>query len=129
MTIEIIRTPKARVFHHIERGKMHFLQGRKYRTTDRTSRVRLIPGRSFCSRSKSANRGQAEYLSYAELAVYASVCVNTLKKWVTRGMPVYQVGGVLRVKRTEFDAWMLRFRNGTESADQSSVWAQVMEEV
>jgi excisionase family DNA binding protein len=129
MTLEIIRTPKTRVFRHIERGKLRLLPGRKYRTTDQTPRVRLIPGRSFCSRSKSAGRGQAEYLSYAELAVYASVCVNTLKKWTDLGMPVYQVGGVLRVKRTEFDAWMLQFRNGTKSTDLKTVFDQVMEEV
>jgi excisionase family DNA binding protein len=129
MTSEIIRTPKTGIFHHIERGKLRSLPGRKYRTTDQTPRLRLIPGRSFCSRSKSAGRGQGEYLSYAELAGYASVSVNTLKKWANLGMPAYKVGGVLRVKRTEFDAWMLQFRNGTKSTDLKTVFDQVMEVV
>ena len=69
-----------------------------------------------------------EYLCFKELAVYASVCVNTLKKWKSCGMPVYQVGGVNRVKRTEFDAWMWQFRKGTESTDLDSVWEEVMKE-
>jgi excisionase family DNA binding protein len=72
---------------------------------------------------------RVEYLSLADLAVYASVCVNTLKSWIARGMPHYKVGAVIRVKRTEFDAWMMQFRVGTESACLDSVWAQVMEEV
>jgi excisionase family DNA binding protein len=129
MTIEIIRIPKTGVFRHIERGKLHILPGRKYRTIDQTPRLQMIPGRSFCTRSKSAGRGQAEYLSYAELAGYASVSVNTLKKWANLGMPAYKVGGVLRVKRSEFDAWMLQFRNGTKSTDLKTVFDQVMEEV
>jgi hypothetical protein len=71
----------------------------------------------------------AEYLSLADLAVYASVCVNTLKKWVGCGMPTYKVGGVLRVRRSEFDAWMQQFRVGTESLDDlGSIWDQVMME-
>ena len=69
-----------------------------------------------------------EYLSFKGLANYASVCVNTLKKWEGCGMPVYQVGGVLRVKRSDFDAWMRQFRRGTESTDLNSVWEEVMEE-
>lgn len=70
-----------------------------------------------------------EYLSLADLAVYASVCRNTLKIWAGRGLPVYQVGGVLRVKLSEFDAWMQKFRSGTESKDLEAIWAEVMEEV
>jgi hypothetical protein len=43
-------------------------------------------------------------------------------------MPYFEVGGVLRVKRSEFDAWMKTFRKGTDS-DLGSIWDQVMEEV
>jgi excisionase family DNA binding protein len=70
-----------------------------------------------------------EYLTLKELAAYASVCVNTLKKWKGCGMPYFEVGGVLRIKRSEFDAWMRQFRSGTESTDLEAVWNQVMEEV
>ena len=69
-----------------------------------------------------------EYLPFKDLAVYASVCVNTLKKWKSCGMPVYQVGGVLLVRKSEFDAWMRQFRKGTESTDLNSVWEEVMKE-
>lgn len=70
-----------------------------------------------------------EYLSMADLAAYASVSRNTLKKWLACGMPCYRVGGCLRVKKSEFDAWMRQFRSGTESINLDSVWSQVMEEV
>ena len=73
---------------------------------------------------------EQEYFSLADLTVYVSVSKNTLKKWVTYGMPIYQVGRCVKVKRSEFDQWMQRFRKGTEPADDlDSVWAQVMEEV
>jgi excisionase family DNA binding protein len=70
-----------------------------------------------------------EYLTLKDLAAYASVCRNTLKKWQDCGMPVYQVGGVLRVKRSEFDAWMRQFLIGTESKDLDTIFDQVLEEV
>jgi excisionase family DNA binding protein len=70
-----------------------------------------------------------EYFSLSDLAAYASVSRNTLEKWGDYGLPVYKVGGVLRVKRSEFDAWMRRFRVGTESVDLDSIWDQVLEEV
>jgi hypothetical protein len=69
-----------------------------------------------------------EYLSIADLEVYASVCRNTLKKWLGYGMPCYRVGGCLRVKKAEFDEWIQQFRNGT-SHDLDAVWDQVMKEV
>lgn len=71
----------------------------------------------------------SEYLSLADLTAYASVSKNTLKKWLTCGMPVYRVGRCVRVKRAEFDQWMQQFRHGTESRDLDSIWAQVLEEV
>jgi excisionase family DNA binding protein len=70
-----------------------------------------------------------EYLSLNDLAVYASVSKNTLKKWLDCGMPVYRVGRCIRVKRAEFDQWMQQFRDGTESRDLDAIWAQVLEEV
>jgi excisionase family DNA binding protein len=70
-----------------------------------------------------------EYLTIEDLGIYASVCRNTLKKWLSCGMPHYRVGGCLRVKKSEFDAWMQQFRNGTSEPDLDTAWNQVMEEV
>jgi len=69
-----------------------------------------------------------EYLSLADLAKHCSVGKKTLNKWINRGMPVYKVGRLVRVKKSEFDHWMKQFRSGT-SEDLDSVWDQVMEEV
>jgi excisionase family DNA binding protein len=70
-----------------------------------------------------------EYFNISDLVVNASVSRNTLKKWLGCGMPYYRVGRCLRVKKSEFDAWIQQFRNGTESTDLKAVWNQVMEEV
>ncbi len=43
-------------------------------------------------------------------------------------MPVYKVGRLVRVRRSEFDAWMKQFSSGT-SQDLDTIWDQVMEEV
>ncbi len=71
---------------------------------------------------------EPEYLSLTDLVTYASASKNTLKKWLTYGMPYYRVGRCLRVKKGEFDAWMQQFRNGT-SNNLDTIWDQVMEEV
>ncbi len=70
----------------------------------------------------------AEYLSLTELSKYCSVGKKTLNKWINRGMPVYRIGRLVRVKKSEFDNWMKQFRSGT-SKDLNSVWDQVMKEV
>jgi hypothetical protein len=69
-----------------------------------------------------------EYLSLADLAVYASVGKNTLKVWLKNGMPYYKVNRCIRVRVGEFNDWMHRFRVGT-SKDLDEVWDQVMREV
>jgi excisionase family DNA binding protein len=70
-----------------------------------------------------------EYLSLTELAAYVSVCPNTLKKWVDCGMPVYRIGRCIRVKKSEFNAWLGQFRLSTDFKDLDAVWDQVMKEV
>ena len=69
-----------------------------------------------------------EYLSLAELAQYCSVGKKTLNKWLGNGMPFYKVGRLVRVNRSEFDAWMKQFRGGT-SNDLDAILDQVMREV
>jgi len=68
------------------------------------------------------------YFTLAELATYASVAPNTLKKWLKNGMPYYRVDRCIRVRVDEFNEWMSRFRGGT-SKDLDTVWDQVMREV
>jgi excisionase family DNA binding protein len=75
------------------------------------------------------NQVTPEYLTLAELAIYASVAKNTLKKWLKDGMPYYQVNRCIRVRVDEFNQWMNRFRVGTSKPDLDEVWDQVMEEV
>jgi hypothetical protein len=74
------------------------------------------------------NQVTPEYLSLTELAIYASVGRNTLKKWLKDGMPYYQVNRCKRVRVDEFNGWMSRFRSGT-SNDLDAIWDQVMKEV
>jgi excisionase family DNA binding protein len=74
------------------------------------------------------NQVTPEYLTLADLAIYASVGKNTLKKWLKDGMPYYKVNRCLRVRVDEFNAWMSRFRGGT-SKDLDTIWDQVMREV
>ncbi len=70
-----------------------------------------------------------EYLSLAELAVYASVAKNTLKVWLKSGMPYYKVNRSIRVRVDEFNQWMSQFRVGTPKPDLDEVWDQVIMEV
>ena len=74
------------------------------------------------------NQVTPEYLSLAELAIYASVGKNTLKKWLKDGMPYYKVNRCIRVRVDEFNQWMSRFRGGT-SEDLDAILDQVMREV
>jgi hypothetical protein len=74
------------------------------------------------------NQVTPEYLSLAELAIYASVAKNTLKKWLKDGMPYYQVNRCIRVRVDEFNGWMNRFRSGT-SEDLDAILDQVIKEV
>jgi predicted site-specific integrase-resolvase len=69
-----------------------------------------------------------EYLDLNQLAAYASVARNTLKKWIKSGMPHYQVNRCIRVRVDEFNHWMSRFRVGA-SEDLDDMLDQVMREV
>ena len=68
-----------------------------------------------------------EYLTLADLAFYASVCPNTLKKWANCGMPVYRIGRCVRVKKSEFDAWLRQFRSDAAPESLDAAWHQIME--
>ena len=69
-----------------------------------------------------------EYLTMAQLEIYANASCNTLKKWVKLGMPCYQVDRKKLVRKGEFNEWMTRYRQGT-SQDLDAMLDQVMKEV
>jgi len=90
----------------------------------RGQRIGIIP----TSDSDMNKAVTPEYLSLTELAIYASVAKNTLKKWLRDGMPHYQVNRCIRVRVDEFNSWMNRFRVGT-SPDLDAMLDQVIKEV
>ena len=46
------------------------------------------------------------YKTIKEYAEYRSVCVNTVRKWIGMGLPVFRMGKIVRVKWQEGDAWL-----------------------
>jgi len=54
------------------------------------------------------------YLSLTELADYSGMSKKTLRrKMRDEGLPHYKLRDRVLVRRSEFDAWMLRYRRGT----------------
>jgi hypothetical protein len=54
------------------------------------------------------------FLPMKDLAGYSGLCVRTLRGYLvhpSRPLPCYRVGGKVLVRRSEFDAWMLAFRD------------------
>ena len=41
-------------------------------------------------------------------------------------MLYYEVGRLVRIRRSEFDAWMKQFRSGTSKSDLDAILDQVM---
>lgn len=57
------------------------------------------------------------YLPLRMLALYAGLSVRTLRGYLThpsRPLPHYRVGAKVLVKRSEYDAWMVAFREAGE---------------
>ena len=53
------------------------------------------------------------YMPLKELARYAGLGVRTLRRYLSDPagpLPHYRLGGKLLVRRSEYDAWALRFR-------------------
>ena len=64
-------------------------------------------------RPRSRPSAEGAYLSLRALSAYADLSVRTLRGYLshpTRPLPHYRVGGKILVRRSEFDAWMSRFR-------------------
>jgi predicted DNA-binding transcriptional regulator AlpA len=64
------------------------------------------------------------YFSLPQLSVYASLSVRTLRKYLTHAvypLPSFRIGGRVLVRRSEYDAWALRFRVQPTSAVEAIV--------
>jgi excisionase family DNA binding protein len=60
-----------------------------------------------------------EYMSLKELSDYSRLHTNLLRSWVKEGMPHFRIGRRIRVKRSEFDAWMeKKFRTKGTAEDR-----------
>jgi excisionase family DNA binding protein len=68
------------------------------------------------------------YITLDELAAYAAVSKMTLRRWIARDMPFYKYGRVIRVKISEFDAWILQFRSSGKVAKEQvlSAWDEAL---
>ena len=59
-----------------------------------------------------------EYLPLKVLAVYAGICERLLRSYVTHPvspLPVYRIGGRVLVRKSDYDAWALQFRQVADS--------------
>jgi excisionase family DNA binding protein len=41
---------------------------------------------------------------------------STLRQWLKSGVPHYKFGGAIRIKVSEFDAWVEKFRSSANAA-------------
>lgn len=46
-----------------------------------------------------------DYMNQTEAARYMAVSVTTFKKFVSRGLPVIEVGGIVRYSKAAIDEW------------------------
>ena len=51
-----------------------------------------------------------QYLDLKGLSAYSAVSVGSLRDYVKTGMPHFKLKGKILVKRSEFDAWLERYR-------------------
>jgi len=71
------------------------------------------------------------YLSLKALASYSSLSTRKLREHLAdpaHPLPFHRVGGKLLVRRSEFDAWMLAYRQ-VGRADVDTVVAEVMRDL
>jgi excisionase family DNA binding protein len=50
------------------------------------------------------------FLGLRALAAYSGLSVRTLRTLLTRDLPHYRIGTKVLVRRSDFDAWMARYR-------------------
>lgn len=64
------------------------------------------------------------YLTMKALSAYSGLSVRTLRTHVnslTNPLPAFKIGGALRIRRTDFDAWVEQFRVKVEQIDIDAV--------
>jgi excisionase family DNA binding protein len=69
------------------------------------------------------------YLPLVELATYAGLSVQTLKKYLDdprHPLPYYRVGGRILVRRSDFDAWALLYRIAPADDDVDAAADQIL---
>jgi excisionase family DNA binding protein len=57
------------------------------------------------------NKITPEYMNLDELSAYCAMSKMTLRRWIEHGMPHYRFGRSIRVRVSDFDAWVTRFRS------------------
>ena len=63
------------------------------------------------------------------LTFYSALSVSTLRDHIRRdGLPAFQVGGKILVKKSEFDEWILKYRVN-KSQDLNALANEVFEEI
>lgn len=69
--------------------------------------------RTTLTRVVVAGPGDGEYLSRKEVARKFGVTDRTIDNWRKKfGLPHYRLGGRVRFKPSDMDAWMKTFRRG-----------------
>jgi excisionase family DNA binding protein len=70
-----------------------------------------------------------QYFDLKGLAVYSSMSVSTLRDHIrVNGLPAYEVRGKILIKRSEFDAWISRYRMN-RSQDLDKLADEVISEI
>ena len=72
---------------------------------------------------------EVEFFDLKGLSRYASLSIPTLKRYLRRGMPHFKIGRSVRVRRSEFEAWISQFRASGPSANLKarrvlSIWEE-----
>lgn len=65
-------------------------------------------------KSRSITTQDDGYLSLAALSAYSGLCVRTLRSRLRdpqAPLPHFRIGSKIVVKRSDYDAWVLRFRD------------------
>ncbi|RZB38008.1 MAG: hypothetical protein SRB2_00354 [Desulfobacteraceae bacterium Eth-SRB2] len=66
----------------------------------------IIPGKIV----EPAITLKEQYFDLRGLSAYSAVSVGSLRDYVKTGLPHFKLKGKILVKRSEFDAWLERYR-------------------
>src|SRR5437763_431153 len=89
------------------------------RKEDFAPRPRVLAGNDVAKYLRTVVSTEA-YLSLKGLAVYSGLSVRRLRECLhdhDRPLPCYRIGGKILVRKSDFDAWAMRFRKDEVSID------------